>query len=225
MGTDTTGNYVANLVAGTGVTITDNAGESATPTIAIGQAVGTSACVQFDTLVVTNLFATNTEVTNQASLNVASGEIVLNAGTVGAPTLDGAIKIDRGSSSSVEIRWNETQDRWEATNDGTNYHIIAAGAVMYMGTTPPESPDAGDFWFETDSAITFVYYDSYWVEIGSSGIGAVISSTAPSNPSAGQIWYRNTTGEVFVYYDGNWEPIGGGSGSGSNEIASIMGAY
>ena len=225
MGTDTTGNYVANLVAGTGVTITDNAGESATPTIAIGQAVGTSACVQFDTLVVTNLFATNTEVTNQASLNVASGEIVLNAGTVGAPTLDGAIKIDRGSSSSVEIRWNETQDRWEATNDGTNYHIIAAGAVMYMGTTPPESPDAGDFWFETDSAITFVYYDSYWVEIGSSGIGAVISSTAPSNPSAGQIWYRNTTGEVYVYYDGNWEPIGGGSGSGSNEIASIMGAY
>jgi hypothetical protein len=225
MGTDTTGNYVANLVAGTGVTITDNAGESATPTIAIGQAVGTSACVQFDTLVVTNLFATNTEVTNQASLNVASGEIVLNAGTVGAPTLDGAIKIDRGSSSSVEIRWNETQDRWEATNDGTNYHIIAAGAVMYMSTTPPESPDAGDFWFETDSAITFVYYDSYWVEIGSSGIGAVIASTAPENPSAGQIWYRNTTGEVYVYYDGNWEPIGGGSGSGSNEIASIMGAY
>jgi hypothetical protein len=225
MGTDTTGNYVANLVAGTGVTITDNAGESATPTIAIGQAVGTSACVQFDTLVVTNLYATNTEVTNQASLNVASGEIVLNAGTVGAPTLDGAIKIDRGSSSSVEIRWNETQDRWEATNDGTNYHIIAAGAVMHMGTTPPASPDAGDFWFETDSAITFVYYDSYWIEIGSSGIGAVIASTAPENPSAGQIWYRNTTGEVYVYYDGNWEPIGGGSGSGSNEIASIMGAY
>jgi hypothetical protein len=225
MGTDTTGNYVANLVAGTGVTIIDNSGESATPTISIGQEIGTTASVQFDTLVVTNLYATNTEVTNQASLNVASGEIVLNAGTVGAPTLDGAIKIDRGSSASVEIRWNEIQDRWEATNDGTNYHIIAAGAVMYMSTTPPESPDAGDFWFETDSAITFVYYDSYWVEIGSSGIGAVISSTAPDNPSAGQIWYRNTTGEVNVYYDGNWEPIGGGSGSGSNEIASIMGAY
>jgi hypothetical protein len=225
LGTDTTGNYVSNLVAGTGITITDNSGESATPTIAIGQAVGTSACVQFDTLVVTNLFATNTEVTNQASLNVASGEIVLNAGTVGAPTLDGAIKIDRGSSASVEIRWNETLDRWESTRDGSTYKIIDQGAKMTLGTTPPASPDAGDFWFETDSAITFVYYDSYWIEIGSSGIGAVISSTAPSNPSAGQIWFRNTTGETFVYYDGAWEPVGGSSGSGSNEIASIMGAY
>jgi hypothetical protein len=225
MGTDTTGNYVSNLVAGTGVTITDNSGESATPTIAIGQAVGTSACVQFDTLVVQNLFATNTEVTNQASLNVASGEIVLNAGTVGAPTLNGAIKIDRGSSASVEIRWNETLDRWESTRDGSIYKIIDQGAKMTLGTTPPEAPDAGDFWFETDSAITFVYYDSYWIEIGSSGIGAVISSTAPSNASAGQIWFRNTTGETFVYYDGAWEPIGGSSGSGSNEIASIMGAY
>jgi hypothetical protein len=225
MGTDTTGNYVSNLVAGTGVTITDNSGESATPTIAIGQAVGTSACVQFDTLVVQNLFATNTEVTNQASLNVASGEIVLNAGTVGAPTLDGSIKIDRGSSASVEIRWNETLDRWESTRDGSVYKIIDQGSKMTLGTTPPEDPDAGDFWFETDSAITFVYYDSYWIEIGSSGIGAVISSTAPSNASAGQIWFRNTTGETFVYYDGAWEPIGGSSGSGSNEIASIMGAY
>jgi hypothetical protein len=225
MGTDTTGNYVSNLVAGTGVIITDNSGESATPTIAIGQAVGTSACVQFDTLVVQNLFATNTEVTNQASLNVASGEIVLNAGTVGAPTLNGAIKIDRGSSASVEIRWNETLDRWESTRDGSTYKIIDQGSKMTLGTTPPEAPDAGDFWFETDSAITFVYYDSYWIEIGSSGIGAVISSTAPSNASAGQIWFRNTTGETFVYYDGAWEPIGGSSGSGSNEIASIMGAY
>jgi hypothetical protein len=225
LGTDTTGNYVSNLVAGTGITITDNSGESATPTISIGQAVGTSASVQFDTLVVTNLFATNQEVTNQASLNVSSGEIVLNAGTVGAPTLDGAIKIDRGSSASVEIRWNETLDRWESTRDGSTYKIIDQGAKMTLGTTPPVAPDAGDFWFETDSAITFVYYDSYWIEIGSSGIGAVISSTSPSNPSAGQIWFRNTTGETFVYYDGAWEPVGGSSGSGSNEIASIMGAY
>lgn len=225
MGTDTTGNYVANLVAGTGITITDNSGESATPTIAIGQDVGTSACVQFETLVVTNLFATNQETTNQAELNVSDSKIVLNAGTTGAPTVNGSIVIDRGSSASVEIRWNEIEDRWESTRDGSTYKIIDQGAKMTLGTTPPDFPDEGDFWFETDSAITFVYYDSYWIEIGSSGIGAVIASSAPDNPSAGQIWFRNTTGETFVYYDGAWEPIGGSSSSGSNEIASIMGAY
>jgi hypothetical protein len=95
---------------------------------------------------------------------------------------------------------------------------------MTISDTPPPSPANGDFWFESDSAITFVYYDSYWIEIGASGIGAIIGSTAPSNPANGQIWFRNTTSETFVYYDGNWVSVGGSS-SGSNEIASIMGAY
>jgi hypothetical protein len=181
--------------------------------------------VQFDTLVVQNLFATNTEVTNQASLNVSSGEIVLNAGTVGAPTLDGAIKIDRGSSASVEIRWNETLDRWESTRDGSTYKIIDQGAKMTLGTTPPASPDLGDFWFETDSAITFVYYDGYWIEIGASGIGAVIGSESPENPANGQFWFKNTTSEVFVYYDGSWVLVSRSTSTDDVNVASIMGAF
>jgi hypothetical protein len=225
MGTDTTGNYVANLIAGTGVTIIENSGESATPTISIGQEVGTSACVQFDTLVVTNLFATNQETTSQAELNIADSKIVLNAGTIGAPTVNGSIVIDRGSSASVDIRWNEIEDRWEATRDGSSYHIIDAGAKMTLSTTPPSSPDDGDFWFETDSAITFVYYDSYWVEIGSSGIGAVIGSSSPENPSNGQFWFKNTTSEVFVYYDGAWVLVSRSTSTDDVGIASIMGAF
>jgi hypothetical protein len=225
MGTDTTGNYVANLVAGTGITITDNAGEGATPTISIPQDIGTSASVTFETLVVTNLFATNNQSTSQANLNVSAGEIVLNAGVVGAPTQDGAIVIDRGSSASVEIRWNETADRWEATNDGSNYHIIAAGAVMYMSETPPASADAGDFWFETDSGITFVYYDSYWVQIGASGIGAVVSSTEPENPANGQFWFKNTTNEVYVYYGSAWVLVSRDTSTDDVNVASIMGAF
>jgi hypothetical protein len=225
LGTDTSGSYVENLVAGTGVTITNNSGEGATPTISIGQSVGTSACVQFDTLFVTNLFATNQESTNSAELNVSDSKIVLNAGTVGLPTINGSIVIDRGSSASVSIRWNETQDRWEATRDGSTYKIIDAGAKMTLGTEPPASPDAGDFWFETDSAITFVYYDGYWVEIGASGIGAVIGSSSPENPSNGQFWFKNTTSEVFVYYNGAWVLVSRSTSTDDVGIASIMGAF
>lgn len=225
MGTDTTGNYVANLVAGTGVTITDNSGESATPTISIAQDVATSASVTFDTLVVTNLFATNTQSSNASELNVSDSKIVLNAGTTGVPTVDGSIVIDRGSSASVDLRWNETVDRWEATADGTNYHVIAAGASMTLGTTPPASPDEGDFWFETDSAITFVYYDGYWIEIGASGIGAVISSTEPENPANGQFWFKNTTNEVYVYYEGSWVLVSRSTSTDDVAVASIMGAF
>jgi uncharacterized coiled-coil protein SlyX len=50
LATQTTGDYVASLVQGTGVTITNNSGENATPTIAIGQVVGTSSNVQFNSL-------------------------------------------------------------------------------------------------------------------------------------------------------------------------------
>ena len=49
MGTHTTGNYVASLVAGTGVTLSNNSGETATPTVAIGQAVATTSTVTFNT--------------------------------------------------------------------------------------------------------------------------------------------------------------------------------
>jgi hypothetical protein len=225
LGTDTTGSYVANLVQGTGVTITNNSGEGATPTIAIAQDVATSASVTFDTITVTNLFATNSQSSNASELNVSDSKIVLNAGTTGAPTVDGAIIIDRGSSASVEIRWNETLDRWEATADGTNYTQIAAGAKMTIGDTPPPSPANGDFWFESDSAITFVYYDSYWIEIGASGIGAVTTASAPSNAANGQIWFKSTTNEMFVYYDGVWVLVNSTTSTSDIEVASIMGVY
>lgn len=47
LGTDTAGSFVESLVAGTGITVTNNSGESATPTIAIGQSVATSASPTF----------------------------------------------------------------------------------------------------------------------------------------------------------------------------------
>jgi len=50
LATQTTGDYVASLVAGTGVTLSNNSGENATPTIAIGQAVATTSNVRFGSI-------------------------------------------------------------------------------------------------------------------------------------------------------------------------------
>ena len=47
LGTDTTGDYVQALNAGTGVAITNNTGEGAIPTIAIGQSIGTTDSPSF----------------------------------------------------------------------------------------------------------------------------------------------------------------------------------
>jgi hypothetical protein len=48
LSTDTIGDYVDHLSAGTGVTITNNSGEASVPTISIGQSVATNANVSFN---------------------------------------------------------------------------------------------------------------------------------------------------------------------------------
>jgi hypothetical protein len=40
---------------------------------------------------------------------------------------------------------------------------------LVVSDTLPSSPVSGQFWYESDTGRTFVYYDSYWVEIGGQG--------------------------------------------------------
>jgi len=55
LGTDTTGNYIAGISAGTGVSVSSSAGEGAVSAISIGQDVATSANVSFNTITSTAL--------------------------------------------------------------------------------------------------------------------------------------------------------------------------
>jgi hypothetical protein len=130
LGTDTTGDYVASLVAGTGVTLTNNSGETSTPTIAIGQAVATNSNVTFNDLTVSgNLTVSGTTTSiNTATLNVADNIVVLNNDVTGSPTENAGIEVERGTSDNVLVRWNETNDKWEATNDGTTYGNLVTTA-------------------------------------------------------------------------------------------------
>jgi hypothetical protein len=50
LGTDTVGDYLANVTAGTGVTIANAGGEGSNPTFSIGQSVATNAAVEFSTV-------------------------------------------------------------------------------------------------------------------------------------------------------------------------------
>ena len=89
LGTDTTGNYVAGATAGTGVSISGTAGEGWSPTISIGQAVGTTSNVTFNTVTASltgNASSASTaaaltgDVTRSGDFTVdASGNIVLDA--------------------------------------------------------------------------------------------------------------------------------------------------
>jgi len=70
----------------------------------------------------TSVETTNTEIFDNI--------IRLNAGHTGAPpTLNAGIEVERGDETDVQLRWNETFQKWQITNDGSTYGNIATAAA------------------------------------------------------------------------------------------------
>ena len=72
-----------------------------------------------------NLTINGTRTTvNTETLYLEDNIITLNYGTTGSATENAGIQVDRGDDADVFIRWNETDNAWEFTNDGTAYSPI-----------------------------------------------------------------------------------------------------
>ena len=71
---------------------------------------------------------------NTETLTVNDNVVVLNNNVTATPTENAGIEIERGSSTNVVLRWNETDDAWELTNDGTTYSAIATAASVSTAT-------------------------------------------------------------------------------------------
>lgn len=72
-----------------------------------------------------NLAVNGTTTTiDTTQLVVTDNIITLNAGAT-APSLDAGIEVNRGTGNGVpSLKWNETVDRWQFTNDGTNFYNL-----------------------------------------------------------------------------------------------------
>jgi hypothetical protein len=79
-----------------------------------------------DIVVSGNLTVSGTTITvNSETISLADNIIDLNSNfTTGTPTENAGIRIKRGDSADVQIRWNETDDKWQFTNDGSAYADI-----------------------------------------------------------------------------------------------------
>jgi hypothetical protein len=122
LGTQTTGDYVANIQGTTNeVTVSPTSGEGTTVTIGLPDDV----TVTNNLTVGGNLNVTGTiNSVNTTQVNIVDNKINLNTDFTGSPTADAGIRVERGSGADVEVLWNETDDRWTLTNNGTNYHAI-----------------------------------------------------------------------------------------------------
>jgi hypothetical protein len=144
LGTDTTGDYVATIVGTANeITVSPNSGESAAVTIGLPDDV----TITNNLTVGGNLNVTGTvNSVNTTQVNIVDNKINLNTDFTGTPTIDAGIRVERGTSSDVEILWNETDDKWTLTNNGTNYHSIArkySEILTLNSTTHPVTHNLG----------------------------------------------------------------------------------
>ena len=117
LGTDTTGNYVASLSAGTGVTV-GGAAEGGTPSVAIGQAVATTSNVTFNNLVVDGTLTVNGATTTVDTTNILVEDplMFLSSGATGSASVDAGLIVERGDDTNTGFIWDESADQWAAVS-------------------------------------------------------------------------------------------------------------
>ena len=87
---------------------------------------------------ITGNLTVNGTATSIATTNVTTGDNIItlnNDVTSGTPTENAGIEVRRGGSATVALRWLEDGDKWQVTNDGTNYLDIATSATTHDAIT------------------------------------------------------------------------------------------
>jgi cytoskeletal protein CcmA (bactofilin family) len=135
LGDDTTGAYVATI-QGTAneITVTGSGSETAAVTIGLPDDV----TITNNLNVGGNLNVTgNINAVNTTQVNISDNYINLNSDMPeeNAPSVDAGIKVHRGIENDVDIKWNESADQWQLTNDGINYHEITRKYSATLSTS------------------------------------------------------------------------------------------
>jgi hypothetical protein len=129
LGTDTTGNYVSSLVAGTGVNLSNNSGEGSTPTISIGQSVGTTDFVSFGAVTTESIDApNNVSIYTETSGTPGTGALLI----FGSVDLTGSLRFTVGSYKTT-LSSNQTTDRTITIPDANG--TIALNEVTFNAKT------------------------------------------------------------------------------------------
>jgi hypothetical protein len=84
-----------------------------------------------------------------------------------------------------------------SSNHATTKDYVDSIPTGYtVSETPPENPIEGDGWYKSSTSQTFVFYDSFWVESGSSMAGP----TGPTGPGISNV-------ESPLYYDSQYQNL------------------
>ena len=196
LGTDTTGNYMLNVSAGTGVSVSHTQSEGSTATVSIGQAVGTSDNVTFNSVTVNgtltsdDITSTNISVAGNATitgdLTVSGTTTTINSTTIAiadlnlelarnattAAAANGAGITVTGPVTPATLTYTSADDRWNL-NKNLNVSTVY-GALSGNASTATT--------LQTTRAIQGVNFDgSAAITVVTAGTGISVSGTAVTN--------------------------------------------
>ena len=81
-----------------------------------------------------NLTVNGTTTTvNSNTVNIGDNIIVLNADETGTASQDAGIEVERGTDANVQLKYDESLNRWRFTNDGTLFQDLGAGTGDITG--------------------------------------------------------------------------------------------
>ena len=163
LGTDTTGNYVASLGAGTGVTIGSNTGETSSPTIAVDYGSSANNAVQGNTTI---------------TVNVASGELTRDVGSA-AQALGGGPSYTLGLADTITGDRTFSGDTITISND-----LIVQGTASFQSTTNLEVAD--QFILLNSGSSTDNSPGGIVVQQNTQDVGVVLGYDAAAGSNAGR---------------------------------------
>lgn len=150
MGTQTTGNYMSGVTAGTGVTITHTPGEGSNATIAIGQAVETTSEVTVSSLKTTSAIElvtiSATAATGTINLDMSNGTTYYTSNSTANWTVN--LRWNSTTSLNTKLAIGEMTTTSFMVTNGTAYyataHQIAGSAVTpkWQGGSAPTAGNA-----------------------------------------------------------------------------------
>lgn len=200
LGTDTTGNYVANLGAGTGVTIGANTGEGSQPTIAVNYGSTSNTAVQGNTNITINGTTNEVEITGTAAQALGAAPSY----TIGLPndvTIGNNLTVSNnltvlGTASFQNTTNLEVADRFVLFASGSN--TTGDGGIVVQQATQ----NVGEV-FGYDSATTRwgveTAFNASTSNLAPDAFMAAVTTLASTDPnSSGPAARYEAVGNIYV---------------------------
>ena len=153
-----------------------------------------------------------TTTVDSTTVNIADNIITLNSNEAGLPTLNAGIEVERGSLDNVQVRWNESNDRWEFTNDGIAYNTIAAtttdlteGSNLYYTQARFDAALAAATADDLSEGLTNLYYTT--TRFNADFLG----QNTGNLPEGANLYYTDARARaaISVVGDGSYAPASG----------------